>query len=329
MKRGGGLITRADLAAYRAKERTPVHGTFHGYDVYAPPPPCSGGTGLVEMLNLVEPFNLKKGDRWSAQTLHIMIEAMRRAYYDRARYLGDPDFVQIPSELVSKDYARKLAHDIDLTKATPSTALAQDIKLAEEGSQTTHFSVIDKDGMAVANTYTLEQSFGSKIVVKGAGYLLNNEMGDFNPRPGVTNRRGLIGTLPNQVAPGKRMLSSMCPTIVARDGRAVLITGSPGGRTIINTVFCVLFNALEYDLPLREAVDAPRFHHAWMPDSVQVEPALFKQYAATLQQLEKLGHKVTQVRSHQGDAHSIRVEPRTGDYQGAADRRRDGWAAGY
>src|SRR5262249_41425193 len=217
MKAGGGLITKADLAAYRANVRMPIHGTYRGHDVYAPPPPSSGGTCLVEMLNTLENFDLRKQGRWSPETLHVMIEAMRRAFCDRARYLGDPAFVKIPAHLTSKEYGRKLAQGIDLKQATRSEDLAKDIPLAEEGDSTTHFSVIDRDGMAVANTYTLERSYGSRVVVTGAGFLLNDEMTDFNWRPGYTDRKGAIGTEPNLIAPGKRMLSSQTPTVVARD----------------------------------------------------------------------------------------------------------------
>src|SRR5205807_8662948 len=196
---------------------------------------------------------------------------MRRAFYDRARYIGDPAFTEIPAHLTSKDYARQLAKQIDLARATPSAELAKDIPLTAEGDSTTHFSVIDKDGMAVANTYTLENSYGSRVVVKGAGFLLNNEMMDFNWRPGITDRQGVIGTEPNQIAPGKRMLSSQTPTIVARNGKVVLITGSPGSRTIINTVLCVLIDVLDFQMDIRAAVDARRLHHQWFPDSVRSE----------------------------------------------------------
>jgi gamma-glutamyltranspeptidase/glutathione hydrolase len=329
MKRNGGLITKADLAAYEAKARKPVHGTYRGYDVYGPPPPSSGGTCLIEMLNVLENFDLRKQGRFSPDTLHLMIETMRRAYCDRARYLGDPDFAKIPAFLTSKDYARKLAASIDAHRATRSEDLAKDIPLAGESSHTSHFSIIDKDGMAVANTYTLEESYGSRIVVRGAGFLLNNEMGDFNLRPGVTDRRGLIGTAANEIAPRKRMLSSQTPTIVTKDGKVVLITGSPGGRTIINTVLCVVLNVLEFDMPLRDAVDAPRLHHAWFPDVVRVEPDLAEKYADALRKLRDMGHVIDRKPVRQGDAHSIRVDPHSGAYQGVADCRRDGAAAGY
>jgi gamma-glutamyltranspeptidase/glutathione hydrolase len=329
MKRSGGLITVDDLAAYEAKVRKPIHGTYRGYDVYGPPPPSSGGICLVEMLNVLENFDLRKQGRYSPQTLHVMIETMRRAYRDRARYLGDPDFVAIPAFLTSKEHARKLAQSIDLRKATRSEDLAGDIPLAAESSNTTHFSVIDKGGMAVANTYTLENSYGSRLVVRGAGFLLNDEMGDFNPRPGVTDRCGDIGTEANEVAPRKRMLSSMTPAIVTKDGKIVLITGSPGGRTIINTVLGVVLNVLEFDMSPRDAVDASRMHHAWFPDVLEAEAGLHENHADALRQLREMGHRIKNKPVRQGDAHTIFVDPRTGTYQGEADRRRDGSAVGW
>jgi gamma-glutamyltranspeptidase/glutathione hydrolase len=326
MKRGGGLITKDDLAAYQAHARAPIHGTYRGYDVYGPPPPSSGGTCLVEMLNILENFDLRKQGRWSPETMHLLIEAMRRGYCDRARHLGDPDFVKIPPHLTTKAYAQELARGIDLKRATRSEDLAKDIPLSGEGEDTTHFSVIDKDGMAVANTYTLEHSYGSHIVVKGAGFLLNNEMFDFNWRPGVTNRGGSIGTEANQIAPGKRMLSSQTPTILARNGKAVLITGSPGSRTIINTVLCIVVNVVDFDMNVGAAVDAPRLHHQWFPDRARFEGA--SQYSETLDQLRQMGHSIGGVAS-QGDAHSIWIDPKTGVYHGAADRRISGKAAAY
>jgi gamma-glutamyltranspeptidase/glutathione hydrolase len=326
MKKGGGLIAKDDLGAYEAKVRQPIHGYYRGYDVYGPPPPSSGGICLVEMLNILENFDLKKEGRWSPITLHLMIEAMRRAYCDRARYLGDADFVKIPAYLTDKDYARKLAQSIDRTRATPSEALARDIAIAPgEGDSTTHFSIIDDKGMAVSNTYTLERSYGSRVVVRGAGFLLNNEMMDFNWKPGVTDRSGGIGTAANQIAPGKRMLSSQTPTIVAKDGKVVLITGSPGSRTIINTVLCMLVNVLDFDMDIRSAVDAPRMHHQWLPDQARFEDR--STLSPTLDELAKMGHVIRGTR--QGDAHSIWVDPKTGIYHGAEDRRISGYAAGY
>jgi gamma-glutamyltranspeptidase/glutathione hydrolase len=328
MKAGGGLIGKEDLASYRAMVREPVHGTYRGFDVYGAPPPSSGGICLVEMLNILENFDVRKSGRFSAETLHLMTEAMRRAYRDRARYLGDPEFVKIPAHLTSKEYAKKLAAGIDPKKATPSEDLAKDIPLAPEGDSTTHFSVV-ADGMAVSNTYTLENAFGSKVVVKGAGFLLNDEMGDFNPKPGVTTREGLIGTPPNEIAPGKRMLSSMTPTLVLEKGKVVLVTGSPGGRTIINTVLCVLVNSLDFGMDGRSAVDAPRMHHAWFPDRLQVEPGLARDHPAALEELRKMGHRLAPKPAKQGDAHSIWVDAKSGVYRGEADRRRGGAAVGW
>jgi gamma-glutamyltranspeptidase/glutathione hydrolase len=326
MRAGKGLITKADLSAYKANERAPIHGTYRGYDVYGPPPPSSGGIGLVEMLNILENFDLRRHDRFSPETMHLMAEAMRRSYCDRARFLGDPDFTPIPAHLTTKEHAKKLAASIDPGHATRSEDLAKDIPLANgESDNTTHFSVIDKDGMAVANTYTLEHSFGSKVVVRGAGFLLNNEMMDFNHRPGVTTRTGTIGTPPNQIAPGKRMLSSMTPTIVAKDGNVLLVTGSPGSRTIINTVLCVVVNVLDFGMDARAAVDAPRQHHSWFPDRLQLERG--RANADAVEPLRALGHKVTFGR--QGDAHTILVDPKTGVYRGAEDRRIHGKAAAY
>jgi gamma-glutamyltranspeptidase/glutathione hydrolase len=318
MKAGGGLITAEDLAVYKAKLRQPIHGSYRGYDVYAPPPPSSGGVCLVQMLNVLENFDLKKQGRFSAPTLHVMAEAMRRAYADRARHLGDQDFVKIPAHLTSKEYAKKLAASIDRKKATPSADVAKDIPLRGEGDNTTHFSVIDGDGMAVSNTYTLENGFGSKVVVKGAGFILNNEMGDFNTQPGVTNNTGRIGTDANLIAPGKRMLSSMTPTIVTTGGKLALVTGSPGGRTIINTVLDVVLNVTAWRLTGREAVDAPRMHHQWLPDRLTVEANGLA--PEVLEALKAFGHTVN-AQGTQGSAQTIWIHPITGTAFGVADKR--------
>jgi gamma-glutamyltranspeptidase/glutathione hydrolase len=326
MKAGGGLITREDLANYQAKERVPVHGTYRGYDIYSAPPPSSGGIALVEMLNILENYDLRKSGQGSPQTLHLMIEAMRRAFCDRAKYLGDPDFVKIPDFLTARAHAKELAGTINLEKATPSESLAKELLLPAESESTTHFSVIDGNGLAVSNTYTLENSYGCRVVVKGTGFLLNNEMSDFNWFPGVTDTKGRIGTAANQIAPGKRMLSSLTPTIVARDGKVFLITGSPGGRTIINTVFCVVTNVIDFGMDVQAAVDAPRLHHQWFPDEVKLEKAGERE--AVAKELRKMGHRVAPARG-QGDAHSIWIDPRTGRYIGAADRRLSGYVASY
>ncbi len=327
MKRGGGLITRADLAAYQAKERKPLRGSYRSCEIISMPPPSSGGTALIEMLNILENFDLRKQGRWSPETLHLLAEAMKRAYRDRAAHLGDPDFVKVPVELISKEHARKLALAIDPKKATPSAQLAGDIPLAKESEETTHFSVIDRDRLAVSMTYTLEDSFGSRVVVKGAGFLLNDEMNDFNWLPGVTDRTGRIGTEANQVVPRKRMLSSMTPTVVCRDGKPLLITGSPGGRTIINTVLCVLVNVIDFDMDVRSAVDSPRMHHQWLPDRIRFEPELAKR-RETLTALEKMG-QILDRPARQGDAHTIWIDPKTGELVGAADRRISGKATGH
>lgn len=319
MKRSAGFITPDDLRSYRAVARRPIHGVYRGYDVYSSPPPSSGGTAIVTMLNILERYPLREYGRYDPRTLHRMTEAMRRAYADRALHLGDPDFTTIPADLATKTHAADLAKSIEAERATPSAAVSPDIKLAEEGESTTHFSVIDADGMAVANTYTLQNSYGSLVVVAGAGFLLNNEMTDFNWRPGVTDRQGRIGTPANIVAPGKRMLSSQSPTIVVRDGRAILVTGSPGGRTIPNTVLNVLINVLDFDMPIDEAVAAPRSHHQWFPDILKLE-ALSERDASSIATLRVWGHSIDPRPSRQGDAHSILI--RNGRVTGAADTRR-------
>jgi len=331
MQRGGGLIAKEDLAAYAAQVKAPLRGTFRGYEILCPSP-AIGGTVLVEMLNILENFDLRAQGRWSPATIHLMIEAMRLAYFDRACYLADPQFVRVPDFLVDKTYARRLAESIDRNRAGSSAALAgtRQITLADgEGSSTTHFSVIDESGMAVANTYTLEYSYGSRVVVQGGGFLLNNEMGDFNWKPGRTDRTGTIGTEPNLIEPGKRMLSSQTPTIVTRDGQVVLITGSPGGRTIINTVLNVVLNVIEFEMDPAAAVDAPRFHHQWLPDRVVFERRVEEDHPDLLRELQALGHTVGKPVGSQGDAHSIWIDAKTGQRHGAADLRRKGCALGY
>ena len=321
MKANGGLITREDLAAYEAKVRVPVTGTYRGFDIVSMPPPSSGGVTLIEMLNILEPLDLKSTGLLTAPALHAEIEAMRRAYLDRARHLGDPDFSDVPvARLTSKAHARAVAASIAAGQASSSAELGADllrVVTAQEPDATTHFSVIDRSGMAVAATTTLEGSYGSHAVVTGAGFLLNNEMGDFNKKPGYTNTVGDIGTAPNLIAPRKRMLSSMTPTIVARDGKVVLVTGSPGGRTIINTVLSVVLGVVEYGLTGAEAVALPRLHHQWMPDRVVLEEEGFP--AGVADALRALGHDVSTAK-RQGDAHTIWVAP-DGTPYGANDRR--------
>ena len=322
MQIGHGLITAQDLDGYHAKLRQPIHGQYRQYDIYGPPPPSSGGICLVMMLNILEHFQLHQSGRWSPRTLHLMTEVMRRAFADRARYLGDSDFVQIPRHLVTKEYAAKLAGEIDLQHATRSSQVAPEVELASEDGSTTHFSIIDSTGMAVSNTYTLERSYGSRIVVRDAGFILNNEMGDFNWKQGHTDRHGRIGTTPNQIAPGKRMLSSMTPVIVARNNRAVLITGSPGGRTIINTVLCVLLNVLEFKMPLANALRAPRHHHQWLPDILRYERSKIDRYRSSLVRLSQMGHVIQQAGRAQGSTNTIQVDIPSGRRMAASDHRR-------
>lgn len=318
----GGLISKADLAAYRAKVRKPIKTKFLGYDVVSMPPPSSGGVALAEMLNMLEALRIQDATPLSPEAIHLEIESMRRAYLDRARFLGDRDFVKVPVRtLVSKRHAREWVRSIDRARAASSVELGGDIVTVSppaEPEETTHFSVLDRQGMAVANTYTLEGGYGSHVVIAGTGILLNNEMGDFNKKPGTTNLTGDIGTPANVIAPGKRMLSSMTPTIVTKNGKLVLVTGSPGGRTIMNTVLNVLLNVTAWGLTGPEAVDAARFDHQWLPDRVTIEAGRIG--PGVVSALEAMGHRVA-YRTQQGAAHSIWVDPRTGQAVGVPDRR--------
>jgi gamma-glutamyltranspeptidase/glutathione hydrolase len=321
MARHGGLINRADLAGYQAKERAPVRGRFRDYEIISMPPPSSGGVALIEMLNILEAAGIHRMPRGSPQAIHHIAEAMRRAYLDRARHLGDPDFVDVPvARLIARPHARQLARSIDPARASSSVELGRDIvsEQGDEPEETTHFSVVDRNGLAVANTYTLEGGFGSHLVIEGTGILLNNEMGDFNKKPGTTNLTGDIGTDANLIAPGKRMLSSMTPTIVARDGKLALVTGSPGGRTIINTVLSIVLHVAAWDLEGRRAVDAPRMHHQWLPDRLTIEGNGVSD--ETLAALEAMGHTV-RVQGTQGSAQTIWMHPQTGAAFGVVDRR--------
>jgi gamma-glutamyltranspeptidase/glutathione hydrolase len=285
------------------------------------PPPSSGGVALIEMLNILEAAGIHRMPRGSPQAIHHIAEAMRRAYLDRARHLGDPDFVDVPvARLIARPHARQLARSIDPARASSSVELGRDIvsEQGDEPEETTHFSVVDRNGLAVANTYTLEGGFGSHLVIEGTGILLNNEMGDFNKKPGTTNLTGDIGTDANLIAPGKRMLSSMTPTIVARDGKLALVTGSPGGRTIINTVLSIVLHVAAWDLEGRRAVDAPRMHHQWLPDRLTIEGNGVSD--ETLAALEAMGHTV-RVQGTQGSAQTIWMHPQTGAAFGVVDRR--------
>ncbi len=322
----GGLITRADLKAYRPKERTPLTGTYRGYEILTMPPISSGGVGLLEQLNILEGYDLKALGFRSAASTHLIIEAARRSFADRARYLGDPDFVpDMPvARLTSKDYAAAIRKGISAARASVSSPTT--FEWPGESEETTHLSVVDRDRNAVSLTYTLEDGYGSKIVVAGAGFLLNNEMGDFNAGPGLTTAEGLIGTPPNLAAPGKQMLSSMTPAILAKDGKLFMVTGSPGGKTIINTVVQTVLNVIDYGMNAQEAVDAPRLHHQWLPDRTDYEQTGLS--PDTVKLLREMGHTLRPIAS-QGVAEVIVVDPRDGTLQGGSDRRAaDGGAVG-
>ncbi|MBI4428387.1 MAG: gamma-glutamyltransferase [Ignavibacteriales bacterium] len=325
MRKNGGLITEADLASYEAKERSPLRGSYRGFEVISMCPPSSGGTALIEMLNILEGFDLKSYGHNSAQYLHVLTESMRRAYADRALHVGDPDFIpEMPiDKLISKEYAEELRRNISLTHSSKSNP--EKFNEAYESSQTTHYSVVDAEGNAVVVTYTLEDGYGSKIVAEGLGFLLNNEMGDFNPAPGRTDTTGMIGTKPNLVSPGKRMLSSMTPTIIVKDGKPWALIGSPGGRTIINTVLQVTLNLIDFSMNISEAITAGRVHHQWLPDVLRIEK--FATTADTYRLLEGIGHRIDFTRS-QGSVMGIMIEDKT--FFGASDpRQSDGAAIGY
>jgi gamma-glutamyltranspeptidase/glutathione hydrolase len=275
MRAHGGLITRDDLRRYQPRKRPPIRGSYRGYEIISMPPISSGGTALVQMLNVLEGFDLKANGYGSAENIHLIAETMRRAFADRAAHLGDPEFnPQMPIDrLISKEYASELRQTINKNRASKSSAVEFSWPLVS--NETTHLSVVDVQRNAVALTYTLESSYGSRIVVPGAGFLLNNEMGDFNAGPGLTTSEGLIGTAPNLAQPGKRMLSSMTPTILVKDGKLFMVTGSPGGRTIINTVLLTILNAVDFGMNAQEVVDSGRFHHQWLPDRLIYERFAF------------------------------------------------------
>lgn len=321
----GGIMTREDFARYRAIVRTPVRGTYRGYDVLSMPPPSSGGIHLIEILNILEGFSLRESGAGSAATLHLMIEAMKPAYADRAEYLGDPEFVRVPvAGLTAKNYASRLRAAIDPARARPAREIRPGGPAAGEGDNTTHYSVVDAQGNAVANTYTLNFSYGLGLVAEGTGILLNNELDDFAAKQGVPNAFGLVGGDANAPGPGKRPLSSMSPTIVLKDGKVFLVTGSPGGSRIITTVLQVILNVIDHGMNIAEAVAAPRLHHQWVPDEVFAERGFSPD---TLRMLQALGHTI-RVGNTSGSANSIMAVPE--GLAGATDTRQRGTlAAGY
>ena len=348
MQKGGGLITVDDLARYEVKEREPVRGTYRGYEIVSAPPPSSGGTVLIESLNILEGYDLTKLGR-SAQSIHFTTEAFRRAFFDRAEFMGDPDFSKIPvAQLIDKKYAAAWRESIDADRASASKELKRPAIFSEleqyaashpqpvtnhESQHTTHYSVVDAEGNAVAVTTTINDWFGSRVTAEGLGFLLNDEMDDFSAKPGVPNADGLIQGAANAIGPGKRPLSSMTPTIVVRDGKTFLVLGSPGSSKIITTVANVLMGVIDYGMNIQEAVNAPRFHNQWLPDTLNVEQWFSPD---TVQALQKMGYNV-QIGLHNGkdvspywsDAECIAVDPKTGERLGASDGRNNGKAVGY
>lgn len=349
LQKGGGLITADDLAHYEVKEREPVRGTYRGYEVISAPPPSSGGTVLLESLNILEGYDLAKLENRSAQSVHFTTEAFRRAFFDRAEFMGDPDFSKIPvAQLIDKRYAAAWRESIDPAHASSGKELKRPTIFSEleqyaeahpqpmgvhESPHTTHYSVVDSEGNAVAVTTTLNDWFGSRVTAEGLGFLLNDEMDDFSAKPGVPNADGLIQGPANAIGPGKRPLSSMTPTVVVRDGKTFLVLGSPGSSKIITTVANVLMGVVDYGMNIQEAVNAPRFHNQWVPDVLNVEQWFSSD---TVNALRQMGYNV-QIGLHEGadvspywsDAECIAVDPKTGERLGASDGRNNGKAVGY
>jgi gamma-glutamyltranspeptidase / glutathione hydrolase len=343
MQKDGGLITADDLAQYQVKERPPIRGMYRGYEIISAPPPSSGGVALVEILNILEGYDLtKEGDR-SAQSIHLTAEAFQRAFFDRAEFLGDPDFSKIPvAQLIDKRYANAWRETIAPRRATPSADLRRPSVFSQldsyasshpqpasvaEPDHTTHYSVVDSEGNAVSVTITLNDAFGSRVTAEGLGFLLNDEMDDFSSKPGVPNMFGLLQGPANAIGPGKRPLSAMSPTIVLKNGKLFLVLGSPGGPTIITTVANTLMGVVDYGLNIQQAVNAPRFHDQWMPDEIMMEATGIS--PDTLGILEHMGHKIKMARGYWGDAECIAVDEKTGELLGASDGRNDGKAVGY
>jgi gamma-glutamyltranspeptidase/glutathione hydrolase len=329
MKTHNGLMTMDDLRGYVAKERTPLRGSYRGHEIISMPPPSSGGAVLIEMLNILEGFDLQKMEAGSSERYHLMAESMRRAFADRAEYMGDSDFVKVPvAGLVDKSYAATLRRTINLDRASTSAEVRAGRPAGYESEETTHFTVVDAQGTAVANTYTLNNSYGSAAVARGTGLLLNDEMDDFAAKPGTPNLYGLIQGERNAVAPRKRPLSAMTPTIILRkDGSLWFTVGSPGGPTIINTVLCIITNVIDYEMNIQQAIDFPRIHHQWLPDELVGEP--FGLSGDTQRALTSRGHTLAKLR-YLGDAEGIMIEEKTGTRLGATDpRRSDGLAVGY
>jgi gamma-glutamyltranspeptidase/glutathione hydrolase len=328
MKRGKGLITLKDLEDYGSVIRDPVYGTYHGYEIISMGPTSGGGVALIQLLNILEGYNLNRYGWNSSKTVHYVTEAMRRVFADRAEFLGDPDFVNVPvAWLTSKEYAAQRRATIDSAKATPSSQVSHGVEPPPEKDHTTHYSVVDKYGNCVSVTTTLNDAFGSKVVVSGAGFLLNDEMDDFSAKPGVPNVYGLLGNSANAIAPNKRMLSSMTPTIVLKDGKPFLIIGTPGGSTIVTTVLQVIVNIVDFKMTIQEAIDAPRFHHQWMPDKLMYEERALSQ--DTIDNLRAMGYSLHERENTTGLAEGIMFDRKRGLLLGATDPRGYGEAVGY
>jgi gamma-glutamyltranspeptidase/glutathione hydrolase len=326
MKRGNGIITEKDLADYRAVWRTPLRGNYRGYDIITICPPSSGGLTLLQLLGMAENYDLKAMGLHSAEAVHLIIEAERRAFADRAQFLGDPDFADVPvKQLISKKYLSGRMADFDPSIASPSSAVGHGSPEGYVSEETTHYSVVDGMGNAVAVTTTLNDTFGTGIVVDGAGFLLNNQMDDFSSKPGFPNMYGLVGGEANAISPGKRMLSSMTPAIIEKDGKLFMVLGSPGGSTIPTSVFQVVVNVIDYGLSMQDAVDAPRFHHQWLPDIITYEQKCID--SITLGILVKMGHQF-KLRSSIGRVNAI-MKPDDGTLKAGADPRGNNVAVGY
>ncbi|MFN0121329.1 MAG: gamma-glutamyltransferase [Blastocatellia bacterium] len=332
-RNGKAWITVADMKNYKVVEREPLRATYRGAEIITMPPPSSGGIALIQMLKMLERYDLKSMGPGSVQATHLKIEAMRRAFADRAHFLGDPDFVKVPvAGLISAGYTDKLAASINPRQASSSAEIGHGDPAPYESGETTHYTVVDKEGTVVSCTTTINASFGNKITVEGAGFLLNNEMDDFAPKPGSANLYGLIQGENNAVAARKRPLSSMTPTIVLRDGRLWFATGSPGGPTIINTVMQIVTNVIDFDMNIQEAVDAPRLHHQWLPDRISYEKMAL--VSDVMKKLREMGHQFADRPGYtdddyMGDGESIMIEEKTGVRLGASDPRRDGRSVGY
>jgi gamma-glutamyltranspeptidase/glutathione hydrolase len=328
MQQGGGLVTARDLKEYEPTIRKPLTGTYRGYDILTMPPPSSGGPVLLEMLNMLEHYNLAEMGQNSSEEVHLLVECMRRAFADRAELMGDADFVKVPvSGITSKKYAAELVKTIKLDRSSSSQSIRAGNPTAYESPETTHFTVIDGEGNVVSNTYTLNNSFGSAVTATGTGVLMNDEMDDFTSKVGAPNMMGLLQGEANAIAPRKRPLSAMTPTIVLQDGKVYFAIGSPGGPTIINTVLQIIVNIIDYRMNLQEAIDTPRFHHQWMPDQISWERMGLNR--DTRIALEKRGHRFAEKPGSIGDAHGIMIEEKTGMRLGASDPRLSGVAVGY